>query len=189
MMRKKVQPDSQSREARDGNGTAGELIIVSGGQTGVDRAALEVAMAFGMKTGGWCPRGRRAEDGTIPDRYTLRETPDDAYEQRTQWNARDSDGTLVVCDGPHTGGTAFTISIATTLGRPVIILPTDAGDNSGVAAFRSWLRSNRIRVLNVAGPRESVQPGIGARACALLLRLLADSSGGTIARDGAVPGG
>src|SRR6266571_9073801 len=79
--------------------------IVSGGQTGVDRAALDVALELGIPCGGWCPRGRRAEDGIIPERYPLIETPTTAYPQRTERNVRDSDGTLVLTVGRADGGT------------------------------------------------------------------------------------
>ncbi|PSQ85488.1 MAG: molybdenum cofactor carrier, partial [Bacteroidetes bacterium QH_2_63_10] len=86
--------------------------IISGGQTGVDRAALDAALAFNVPVGGWCPKGRRAEDGQIPDRYPLEETPSEAYEQRTAWNVRDSDGTLIITDGSLEGGTALTMTEA-----------------------------------------------------------------------------
>mgnify|MGYP003793290687 CR=1 FL=1 len=86
--------------------------IVSGGQTGVDRAALDVAMQLGIPVGGWCPRGRRAEDGRIPDSYPLREASSVNYAKRTELNVRDSDGTLILSGGPLTGGTALTESLA-----------------------------------------------------------------------------
>lgn len=77
-----------------------ELKIVSGGQTGVDRAALDVALELGLPCGGWCPKGRKAEDGVIHSRYPLKETPSEEYNERTTWNVRDSDGTLIVSDAP-----------------------------------------------------------------------------------------
>ena len=86
--------------------------IVSGGQTGVDRAALEVAIEHQIPIGGWCPRGRRSEDGTIPTKFTLQETPTADYSQRTAWNVRDSDGTLLISCGELTGGTALTKTLA-----------------------------------------------------------------------------
>ena len=98
--------------------------IVSGGQTGVDRAALDAAMAHDVPVGGWCPKGRRAEDGVIPERYPLKETPSDAYEQRTAWNVRDSDGTLLITDGALEGGTALTMQEAKRQGRPVLHVRT-----------------------------------------------------------------
>src|SRR5512134_3746342 len=96
--------------------------VVSGGQTGVDRAALDAALALGLPCGGWCPRGRRAEDGAIPLHYPLRETPTARYPQRTEWNVRDSDGTLILTRGRPRGGTAYTISVARRLGRPLLVV-------------------------------------------------------------------
>lgn len=92
--------------------------IVSGGQAGVDRAALDVALQLGMPCGGWCPKDRKAEDGLIAPCYPLRETPSDDYAQRTEWNVRDSDGTLVLTIGPPTEGTAFTVTVAARLKKP-----------------------------------------------------------------------
>jgi predicted Rossmann fold nucleotide-binding protein DprA/Smf involved in DNA uptake len=144
--------------------------IVSGGQTGVDRAALEAALAAGLSCGGWCPRGRKAEDGPIASRYPLQETPSDAYEQRTRWNVRDSDGTLVLTEGEPLGGTALTIQVAREWGRPLLIVDLNAQPASAV--IDNWLMVNRIRVLNVAGPRESQIPGIQGRASTFLEKLL-----------------
>lgn len=144
--------------------------IVSGGQTGVDRAALDVALALSIECGGWCPTERRAEDGRIDARYPLQETPSDQYTQRTEWNVRDSHGTLIIADGVLTGGTRFTKICAERLSRPCWISETMA--ELDVAGFRRWLQTNRIEILNVAGPRESHRPGIYERATAMLRRLL-----------------
>lgn len=144
--------------------------VVSGGQTGVDRAALDAALDLGLPVGGWCPRGRRAEDGRIDARYPLRETPSRRYPQRTEWNVRDSDGTLILCRGPLRGGTLLTAELAGRYGRPLLILDLDA--DSDPAAVRTWLREHAVRVLNVAGPRESGEPGIYGRSHALMLRIL-----------------
>jgi hypothetical protein len=145
--------------------------IVSGGQTGVDRAALEVALARGLVCGGWCPRRRRAEDGAIDARFPLRETPSPDYSERTAWNVRDSDATLILVRGPLRGGTARTSDCARTLGRPHRIVDLSADpDADGV---RTWLAEHRVSALNVAGPRESQSPGIGALARAFLERVLA----------------
>ncbi len=152
---------------------AGWLIeaIVSGGQSGVDRAALDVALALGLACGGWCPRGRRAEDGPIDERYPLAETPLAAYAQRTAWNVRDSDATLVLLRDRPAGGTRFTIAQAARAGRPWRVVRLADGATPETTA--RWLRHPAIRVLNVAGPRESEAPGIGEAAAAYLGRLLA----------------
>jgi hypothetical protein len=144
--------------------------IVSGGQTGVDRAALDVASEVGMGRSGWCPRGRRAEDGVIPVAYPLRETPSAAYPERTAWNVRDSDGTLVITRGRPRGGTALTVSLARRAGKPALVVDLEGGTT--VAETGRWLSENRIGVLNVAGPRESEAPGIHDQAAAFLRELL-----------------
>src|SRR4051795_934021 len=125
--------------------------IVSGGQTGVDRAALDVALELGLACGGWCPQGRRAEDGPIPLHYPLRETPWDGYPQRTEWNVRDSDGTLVLTQGEADRGTALTINLARRYKKPCLVL--DLNDQPDPAAVRAWAERHSVRELNVAGPR------------------------------------
>jgi hypothetical protein len=143
--------------------------VVSGGQTGVDRAALDVALERGIPCGGWCPKGRLAEDGVIPSRYPLRETPSAEYPQRTERNVRDSDGTLLLVRGEPRGGSAFTLRVAARLGRPRKVVDlTEAPDPEAV---RLWIAVSSVRTLNVAGPRESDSPGIHAEAAAFL-RLL-----------------
>jgi hypothetical protein len=148
--------------------------VWSGGQTGVDRAALEAARTLGISTGGWVPRGRHAEDGLIPDAYPgLRETESDDYAVRTSWNVRDCDATLILCRGPLEGGSAFTRSEAARLARPCLVLdlntlPADAA----VEAARAWLAGLDGSRLNVAGPRESGAPGIQEQARVVLVRLL-----------------
>lgn len=142
--------------------------IVSGGQTGVDRAALDVAMQLGIPVGGWCPRGRRAEDGRIPESYPLREAASVNYAKRTELNVRDSDGTLILSGGPLTGGTALTRSLARRQGKPVFVV--DLRDPSPEAC-EEWFNANSIQTVNVAGPRESQQPGIYDRVSELLLRM------------------
>ncbi len=144
--------------------------IVSGGQTGVDRAALDVALELGIGCGGWCPRGRRAEDGRIPRRYPMRETPSQAYEARTRLNVGDSDATLILIHGQPTGGTALTIDIARELGRPLLV--ADPDDPAAGETVMQWLVANHVVSLNVAGPRESIEPGIYGQAAAFLKRLL-----------------
>ena len=144
--------------------------IVSGGQTGVDRAALDVAMGLGLDCGGWVPRGRRAEDGPVPDRYPLRETVASSYANRTRLNVRDTDATLILTRGEPTGGTALTVDMAARLDRPMLILNLEADPDPATA--RQWLASLRVRLLNVAGPRESGCPGIYQQARAFLEALL-----------------
>jgi len=140
--------------------------VVSGGQTGVDRAALEAARVAGLEIGGWCPRGRRAEDGLIPTDYPLAETPSPRYPQRTAWNVRDSDGTLVLVRGTPRGGSALTVRLATATGRPLLVVDLDAAPDPATVA--AWLAAGAIAVLNVAGPRESENRGIGRQVRAFL---------------------
>jgi putative molybdenum carrier protein len=147
-----------------------ELRIVSGGQTGVDRAALDAALALGLAVGGWCPRGRRAEDGEIPARYPLAETESERYPVRTRLNVTDSDATLVLTRGSFDSGTKLTAQIAQRSRKPVLVVELDAAD--ALERTRAWLAEVEPRVLNVAGPRESKQPGIYGRAYAFLSRLL-----------------
>ncbi|MGH7230493.1 MAG: putative molybdenum carrier protein [Nitrospiraceae bacterium] len=207
--------------------------MVSGGQTGVDRAALDVAKALGIGCGGWCPRRRMAEDGIISSKYPLQETPSADYSQRTEWNVRDSDGTLVLTLGEPKSGTAFTIEVAARLAKPCLVLDLDdqpdiapahprrqahplshppnpqarldAPASHGlslprqtlcpgtrplpsspshprramtrpfpIAAVHHWIKAHDIRILNVAGPRESTCPGIYTRAKQFLLAVLVE---------------
>jgi hypothetical protein len=145
--------------------------VVSGGQTGVDRAALDVALALGVPCGGWCPRGRRAEDGPLDERYPLQETPWDGYPQRTEWNVHDSDGTLVLTRGQPDGGTALTVRLAAARHKPCLVL--DLAGDADPATARAWAEANGVAVLNVAGPRESSAPGVYALAADFLRCLLA----------------
>ncbi len=149
------------------------LRIVSGGQTGVDRAALDAAAACGLETGGWCPAGRSSEDGAIPARYPLRETPSSDPAQRTEWNVRDSDATLVLSREAPRGGTALAITAARRQARPLLELRLEPGGNAeALARARAWLEGARVHALNVAGPRESEEPGVGDDARGFLRALL-----------------
>ena len=141
-------------------------VVISGGQTGVDRAALDVAREAGLEAGGWCPAGRRAEDGPIAARYPLRETPSADPAERTEWNVRDSDGTLVLTTGPLHGGTERTVQAAHAHGKPLLVVELARGEDPGYVA--EWIAERGIRVLNVAGPRESEVPGIYERAATFL---------------------
>jgi len=146
--------------------------IVSGGQTGVDRGALDAAIALGIPHGGWCPRGRLAEDGPIPDRYTLVETSSSDYALRTEKNVLDSDATLILCLGRPTGGTELTRQFARQHQKPCLVLDLDQPPEP--EEVRHWLQTHHVGVLNVAGPRESQNRGIAARACQFLVRLLGE---------------
>jgi Circularly permutated YpsA SLOG family len=138
------------------------LKIVSGGQTGVDRAALDFAIRHGFEHGGWCPRGRLAEDGVIPPIYRLRETDSADYDERTKQNVLDSDATLIVArERELSGGTAFTKELAIQHGRPVIVIREPEGIAKSTVALSKFLKQNKVRTLNIAGPRETQAPGLG----------------------------
>jgi predicted Rossmann fold nucleotide-binding protein DprA/Smf involved in DNA uptake len=144
--------------------------IISGGQTGVDRAALDVALEMGIPRGGWCPRGRRAEDGRIPHHYPLQEASSPDYPLRTRLNVEDSDGTLVVTLGPPKGGTALTLKLAKKLGKPFFLV--DLAGRTDPAEVRQWIQKNQIRILNVAGPREGESVGIADKASIFIREVL-----------------
>lgn len=143
--------------------------IVSGGQTGADRAALDWAIQRGVAHGGWCPKGRLAADGPLPGHYLLRETESTGYRQRTKLNVRDSDATLIFNTGVLDGGTLQTAYFAQTLGKPHLVVQLDElAQESVVRRLRVWLTEGQFGVLNVAGPREEKRPGIYACVTALL---------------------
>jgi len=133
--------------------------LISGGQTGADRAALDVAIRHGFPHGGWCPAGRRAEDGPIGGQYHLTETPSVNYLQRTEWNVRDSDGTVVFTFSDRaTGGSFRTIEFAHRHGKPCICIPR--GSYQPALDLQRFAESHKIKRLNVGGSRESKNPGI-----------------------------
>lgn len=146
------------------------LHIVSGGQTGPDRAALNVAIDRGMRVSGWCPAGRWAEDGPIPARYPLVETPGADPAERTRRNVLDSDATLILSPPPLRGGTALTHQTALHLGRPTLVVDPSRESTDAAA---SWMREAFPEggILNIAGPRESESPGIQAVSATWLERL------------------
>ena len=135
--------------------------IVSGGQTGVDCAGLELAIALGIEHGGWCPLGRLAEDGTVPSRYGLTENESTDYTVRTRQNVVDSDATLILYEQRLRGGSLLTRRIAKELGKP--LLCTAIADGA-VPELAQWLSVTRPAVLNVAGPRTAThrvsKPGL-----------------------------
>lgn len=144
--------------------------IISGGQTGVDRAALDVALELDIPCGGWCPAGRRAEDGVLDEKYPLMETESSRYDVRTRRNIVESDGTLIISPVPLTTGTALTRNYARKTDKPLLIISPDALFNAEL--IEPWLKEHRITTLNIAGPRESSQPGIYQQATELLKEAL-----------------
>ena len=149
--------------------------IVSGGQTGVDRAALDAALAAGVEAGGWCPAGRKAEDGTIPGRYPLREL-DGGYLARTERNVLDSDATLIVHFGPLGGGTLRTFGFCREHHRPCLLVDGETmKPEEAVEKVRRFLERHGIETLNVAGPRASGEPRAYPYTRELLEPLLAGS--------------
>ena len=151
--------------------------IVSGGQTGVDRAALDVALELSMDCGGWCPRERRTDDGPLEKKFPLQETPLIQYGQRTSWNVRDSDGTLILYRTQVLGGTRLTWALARHQDRPCLLVDLD--QNPDTESVLTWIVQNRISTLNVAGPRESSSPGVYTQARSFLHKLLDNCSEGT----------
>ncbi len=143
--------------------------VVSGGQTGVDRAALDWAIHHRIAHGGWCPKGRVSVDGPIPLRYQLQETESKGYRQRTQLNVRDSDATLVLNTGDLDGGTLQTVRFAQSLGKPHLVVQLDEGTPEASAkVVTAWLAKGMFVTINIAGPREEKRPGISALVAAVL---------------------
>ncbi len=160
----------------------GITTIISGGQTGVDRAALDIGIQLGIPIGGWCPQGRLAEDGIIDARYPLQETPRINPAQRTTWNVRDSDSTLILTWGAPTGGTALTIRMAKRFKKRHLI--SDLGDRRCSESAISWIMQQAGPTLNIAGPRERSHPGIYALATDLLLAIFTDHQDGNKDEEG-----
>ena len=145
-------------------GVVGKAIcIISGGQAGVDRACLAWAIRRGLQHGGWCPKGRRAEDGRIPARYNLRETPVARPVQRTEWNVRDSDATVIFSQSPKlSSGSRKTWEVCRKLRRPVLHLAAETLTVvESALLLQRFLRRYSVRALNVAGPRRSQEPDAG----------------------------
>jgi Circularly permutated YpsA SLOG family len=137
-----------------------KVIIISGGQTGADRAGLDFAIKHNIPHGGWCPKGRKALDGPLDEKYKLKETPSDDYPERTEWNARDSDATVVftLAEKPS-GGSKKTITLAKKHKKPCLHL------HRGILAVPDKLvafldKHHPVRKLNIAGSRESKEPGL-----------------------------
>ncbi len=145
--------------------------VISGGQTGADRAALDWAIAHGVSHGGWCPQGRLAEDGVLNNQYQLVEIEHGSYRQRTKRNVQDSDGTLILNMGDLDGGTLATFKFAKQLNKPIHVVQVDDVVEGETAAVMRWLQTNKIVTLNVAGPRESKRPNVYALTLAFMDRL------------------
>ena len=134
--------------------------IISGGQTGVDRAALDAAIRLGIPHGGWLPKGRLTEDGCLPEHYNLEEMPTDSYQKRTDKNVMASDGTLLISRGTPTGGTDYTRMQVLRRGKQLLGLDLNNQSNLKDAAslIAAWIELQRIEIVNVAGPRASKDP-------------------------------
>ena len=154
--------------------------IISGGQTGVDQSALRVATELHLEMGGWCPPGRVCEVGTIPSHFPLQETHNDRSSdnpttprsERTRWNVRDSDATLVICPkGLKHSNTEWAIECARNYGRPFLVIDPNAKESSG--KIREWLENLKIHTLNVVGPSESSSVGIGDKSYQILHKVFA----------------
>jgi hypothetical protein len=143
--------------------------IISGGQTGVDRAALDVALNYGIECGGWCPPGRPDEFGRIPDRYPVRELAAGGFTERTSQNVKDSDGTVVIYPGKLSGGTDQTVQFCVEQQRPQLLIDASKTSTEDAAKLiADFVRNNKIDILNVAGPRQSEWPkGYDYAFCAL----------------------
>jgi hypothetical protein len=145
------------------NIVAGIEKIISGAQSGADRAALDFAIEHGIPHGGWCPHDRKSEYGTTDLRYNLQETPSGDYIQRTEWNVRDSDGTVVFSiEAKLTGGSKKTVTLAHRRHKTMLRLSREGGSGTPEQDLLRFLREHGIQVLNVAGPRASKEPEAAA---------------------------
>ena len=132
--------------------------IVSGGQTGVDRAVLDAALELKVSCGGWCPEGRKAEDGVIPEKYPLMELPQSGYRQRTRKNVVDSDGTVIIYCKYLTGGTQLTLKFCLSEKKPYLLIDaTELNENRAAERIHDFVQAYDIKKLNFAGPRASGQ--------------------------------
>ena len=129
--------------------------IISGGQTGVDRAGLDFAIENRIPHGGYCPKGRKAEDGKILNSYNLIETATSNYKERTEKNLIESDGTLIINKGELSGGTLLTANLCKKHKKPLFIVDLDSITEEIKEKFKFWIKDNNIEILNIAGPRES----------------------------------
>lgn len=149
------------------------IIVISGGQTGVDRASLDVALEMGVRCGGWCPQDRLAEDGTIASRYPLKELAGGDYAERTRRNVVDSDATVVIYFGYLEGGTKLTVEFCEQAHKPLLLIDASSEQfSSAIDKMLQFTEEYRIKTLNIAGPRASKQPDAYAYTKALLTTYL-----------------
>ena len=147
--------------------------IISGGQTGVDRAGLDAAIELGIEHGGYAPKGRIAEDGLIPEKYNLEELTKGGYPARTKKNIESSDGSLIFCKGTPKTGTKLTVEYARKIGKPFLVLDSDAVNQpTAVRLIQEWIEDEKIEILNVAGPRLSSAPMVSILAKKILIAAL-----------------
>ena len=147
--------------------------IISGGQTGSDRGGLDAAIHLHIPHGGWCPRGRKAEDGSIPSKYKLKETGSQEYPVRTELNIVDSDATIVFTFGKAERGSALTLSLCQKHKKPSLHIDLlNKVSQPHVTLVSEWLKRTKIEVLNVAGNRESVSPGIQQCVAEILIHAI-----------------
>ena len=140
--------------------------IISGGQTGVDRAALDFALKHNIPCGGWCPKDRLAEDGRIPEKYPLNETTTSKYNERTEKNISDSDATLILYSNSLDHGTKLTMDLCSDYNKPLLVI--DLENSVLTDRLINWIQNQQINILNIAGPRESNSPGIYDKSLKLL---------------------
>jgi hypothetical protein len=148
--------------------------IVSGGQTGADRGGLDAAIEVGIPHGGWCPSGRFAEDGKIPEKYNQQELYSRFYAHRTEQNVIDSDATVIFTYGPPQGGSKRTAQFAVKHSKPYLLIDMNDDNRTAIAKVVQWLeelRDSQI-VLNVAGSRGSSNPGLQQRVCEIVKSVL-----------------
>jgi hypothetical protein len=147
--------------------------IISGGQTGVDRAALDAALQSGSECGGWCPEGRKAEDGVIPERYPLTELPGAGYTKRTRQNVIDSDVSVIIYFGSLSGGTEKTLRFCLHQKKPYLLIDaTELSPTRAAERIQQFVAGPSITTLNIAGPRASDEPLAYAYALQTMIRFL-----------------
>jgi len=153
--------------------------IISGGQTGADRAALDFAIKHNIPHGGWVPKGRKTEDGTLPEKYQLQEMPTGDYSKRTEQNVLDADGTLIVSHGMLTGGSALTEFLAEKHAKPCLHIDLNLLSMQEAAQITNkWIERHGLKVLNVAGPRGKKDPKIYDATMRLLENTFYPDTGG-----------